>query len=206
MNQSALLIADFEPKNIENYQLIDYELLDLNKLFKQCKSEGKQPPFLLIHPESKSVFRKLTDGFRLIKAAGGIVKNGKGEYLFIFRLGKWDLPKGKVDEREKVAEAAVREVEEECGIKIHYRGMHLTNTFHLYQLKGELVMKKTKWYEMGINGSPKLTPQKEEDITKAVWLDSEDFDKVRKNTYPLIMDLLEWMDRKPYICNNQINI
>lgn len=206
MNQSALHIADFEPKNIENYQLIDYEQLDLNKLFKQSKAKAKQLPFLLIHPDSKAVFKKLTGRFKLIKAAGGIVKNGKGEYLFIFRLGKWDLPKGKVDEGEKMGETAVREVEEECGIKIHYRGMHLTSTYHLYLLKGELVMKKTKWFEMGVNGSPKLTPQKEEDITRVAWLGPDDFDMVRNNTYPLILDQLEWMDRKPYICTNKNNI
>lgn len=206
MNQSALHIADFEPKNIENYQLIDYEELDLNKLFKQSKGKTQQLPFLLIHQDKKGVFRQLTEQFKLIRAAGGFVKNGKGKFLFIFRLGKWDLPKGKVDEGEKMAEAAVREVEEECGIEIDYRGMHLTTTYHLYQLKGSLVLKKTKWFEMGVNGSPKLTPQKEEDITKAAWLGSEDFDKVRKNTYPLIMDQLEWMDRKPYICTNQNSI
>ena len=33
----------------------------------------------------------------LIQAAGGLVYNSKNQLLMIFRNGKWDLPKGKLE-------------------------------------------------------------------------------------------------------------
>src|SRR5690606_20152791 len=107
------------------------------------------------------------------------------------RLGKWDLPKGKVDEGESMRKAAVREVQEECGIKVDYLGKKIISTYHMYLMKGELVMKKTNWYEMGVNKVPRLTPQQEEDITDAIWLAENKLDKIRKDTYPLIDDILD---------------
>lgn len=190
MNQSALCIADFKPKNSAKYQLVENEEVDIFKLFQQCQNVENKTLFWMVTKDKKALFKKLIRPFRMITAAGGIVKNGKGEYLFIYRLGKWDLPKGKVDEGEKIKKAAVREVEEECGIQVNYRGKKLATTYHLYTIKNELVVKKTVWYEMGINGKPKLIPQQEEDITKAIWLKGQELDKVRKNTYPLIHDLL----------------
>lgn len=196
MNQAALHIAEFRPKNIDNYQAVDYEEIDLKKLYLKSKKGKINLPLLLVHPDAKAVWKKLTAPFKVIKAAGGLVKNGHGEYLFIYRLGKWDLPKGKVDDDEKTEVTAVREVEEECGVKVHYRGELVATTHHMYTLKGKPVIKETKWYEMGVNKSPKLTPQKDEDITKAVWLNIKKLDKVRRNTYPMIHDLLEIIDRR----------
>lgn len=197
MNQSAIHIADIAPKNTDKYQSIDYEEIDISKVFRQSKDKKAHQPHLLITKDPEATFKRLKRPFKIIKAAGGIVKNGKGEHLFIYRLGYWDLPKGKVDEGEKMETAAVREVEEECGIDVHYRGICLATTYHLYTLKGELVIKKTKWYDMGVNKSPKLTPQKAEDITKAEWLGLNDLEKVRKKTYPLILDLLPLLERYP---------
>src|SRR5690606_25519357 len=190
MNQSVLLITDFEHNVTAQHQSVDYEDIDLIKLFKETKDSTSNTQYVIKTTDTKRIFKKLTSKIKTIEAAGGIVKNGKGKYLFIYRLGKWDLPKGKVDRGEKTSDAAVREVEEECGINVDYRGPKLASTYHLYKLKGELVIKKTTWYEMGVNKAPKLTPQKSEDITKAVWLDTDDLHKVQANTYPLIEDLL----------------
>ena len=49
-------------------------------------------------------------------AGGGKVYNPKNEILFIFRNGKWDLPKGKAEAKETINLTALREVEEETGI------------------------------------------------------------------------------------------
>jgi len=191
MNQSALVIADFVPDNLPNIQSIDDQDIDLKKLFRQSKDNKIPSTYFVPVKDPKAFFNGIQKKIKGIKAAGGLVKNGEGDYLFIYRLGKWDLPKGKVDGDEQMKETAVREVEEECGIKIDYLGPKIMSTYHMYNMKGTLVLKKTNWYEMGVNKIPKLKPQHEEDITEAVWLSKTKFDKIRKNTYPLIEDILD---------------
>ncbi len=198
MNQSALVVADFVPQNPTPVQSIDHQYLDLEKLFKQTKENAAPVTYFVLIKNPDSLLSLIKKRVKVIKASGGLVKNGKGEFLFIHRLGKWDLPKGKVDEGESMRKAAVREVEEECGISVDYLGRKLATTYHMYFMKGELVLKKTNWYEMGVNKVPKLTPQLEEDITEAIWLRSDKFEKVRKNTYPLIADILDIVDTAPH--------
>ena len=191
MNESALVVADFVPQGLTNIQSIDHQYLDLEKLFRQSKENKIPLTYFILVKNPADFFNLAKKRIKLIKAAGGLVKNGKGKLLFIYRLGKWDLPKGKVDEGESMRRAAVREVQEECGIKVDYLGKKITSTYHMYFMKGELVMKKTNWYEMGVNKVPKLKPQLEEDITEAVWLGDEKLDTIRTNTYPLIADILD---------------
>ncbi|SEF69304.1 ADP-ribose pyrophosphatase YjhB, NUDIX family [Sphingobacterium lactis] len=190
MNQSLLILADFAPRMKENIQTIGLQDIDLEKLFTDSNQSTDRIVYLYIHPDIRKVFKKILSTTKIIKAAGGLVKNGNGEYLFIHRLGKWDLPKGKVEEGEKMKEAALREVEEECGIKIDYLGKKLAATYHTYYMRNRFVLKQTKWYEMGVNKIPKLTPQLEEDIDKAEWLKASELKKVKDNTYPLILEIV----------------
>jgi len=191
MNQSVLILADFVPSKVKNPQTIDIQSIDLEKLFKQTQDSKKETTYLYIQKDIEEVFQKLKNKIKVIKAAGGLVKNGNGDYLFIYRLGKWDLPKGKVEPDEKMREAAVREVEEECGIHINYLGKKILSSYHTYYMKGEFILKVTNWYEMGINKEPVLIPQKEEDITKAIWQDPSDLSEIEANTYPIIKDILK---------------
>ncbi|SKB39584.1 NUDIX domain-containing protein [Parapedobacter luteus] len=190
MNQSALVLADFIPGDLPNFQTIDDQDFDFEKLFKESKHNKFFITYFILIKNPKEFLSLIKKRIKVIKASGGLVKNGEGDYLFIHRLGKWDLPKGKVDDDESMKQAAVREVEEECGIKVDYLGQKVMTTYHAYMLKGELVLKKTNWYEMGVNKVPKLKPQLEEDITEAIWLGRDKFNKIRKNTYPLIEDIL----------------
>ena len=129
--------------------------------------------------------------FKIIEAAGGLIENEKGEFLFIFRNGKWDLPKGKIDPGEKKKAAALREVEEECGLKKAKIHQQLISTYHMYEWNEKIVFKVTYWYKMIGDSSQKLKPQLEEGITKIKWIKSEKFNTVRKNTYPSVLDVLE---------------
>ncbi len=191
MNQSALIIADFMPENLPDIQSIDHQDIDLKKLVRQSKDAALPITYFVPVNDPKAIFSSMLKKIKEIRAAGGVVKNGDGDYLFIHRLGKWDLPKGKVDEGEQMKEAAIREVQEECGIKVDYLGPKVTTTYHVYPIKGVPVLKKTNWYEMGVNKVPRLKPQLEEDITEAIWLAKDKFNKIRKNTYPLIADILD---------------
>ncbi len=130
--------------------------------------------------------------YMLIEAAGGVVKNGKSELLLIFRLDKWDLPKGKIEKDEAVRKAAIREVQEECGISEIEIIMELPVTYHTYELKGVAILKRTHWFEMLYSGrNTKLTPQLDEHITVARWMNKSDMKEALKNTYPLIQTVLE---------------
>jgi 8-oxo-dGTP pyrophosphatase MutT (NUDIX family) len=122
-----------------------------------------------------------------------VVRCDENQFLFIFRNGKWDLPKGKLDLGEKTKKAAIREVEEECGIKVARLGDLLCKTWHVYEEKGRIVFKKTNWYTMKAERQ-ELVPQLEEGITEARWLASGDFDYIKQNTYPLIRDVISLLE------------
>ena len=191
MNDSALIIADFIPAYLKAYQSIDSQSLDLKELFRKSKKSKTAQYFFLHVDDPKAFMKKIKQSIKWIGAAGGLVKNGEGKYLFIYRLEKWDLPKGKIDPGEKSKKTALREVEEECGIKVDFLGPKIISTYHIYEMKGELVIKKTNWYEMGVNGKPRLVPQTSEDITDAKWIGKERLDLILEDTYPLIKDVLE---------------
>ena len=147
--------------------------------------------YCLVTDNPGKYFERIFEDLELIEAAGGVVMNAQDEYLFIFRRDKWDLPKGKIDEGESPAKAAVREVEEECGLKIDDLGELLSETYHVYALNGQLILKKTYWYRMRVHGVPELVPQVEEEITQAVWLSKAELEQIKANTYPLILDVMQ---------------
>ncbi|WP_245586396.1 NUDIX hydrolase [Olivibacter sitiensis] len=196
MNDSVLILADFDYPEKIIVQNIDSELFDFNALWALVKKNPAPLNYLIRVDDPKSYFKELLSKQPLIKAAGGLVRNGRGDFLFIYRLGKWDLPKGKLEEGEKMRETAVREVEEECGIAVDYLGPKIISGYHVYEIKGKMVVKKTNWYEMAVNKVPKLKPQLSEDITKARWIPAEGIGSVMTDTYPLIKDIVNVYQRR----------
>ncbi|MEZ4958897.1 MAG: NUDIX domain-containing protein [Saprospiraceae bacterium] len=128
--------------------------------------------------------------FHLIGAAGGAVTNPDGQYLLIFRRGFWDLPKGKIDKGETPPLAALREVEEETGLTHLQLGEHLLDTWHTYQLDGKRILKTTYWFSMKTTQND-LTPQTEEDIEQAVWMELDTFLQKPHKVYGNILDVLQ---------------
>lgn len=128
-----------------------------------------------------------------IIAAGGLVTNINNELLMIFRRGKWDLPKGKLDEGETIEECAVREVEEETGIGNLELGSLLGITYHEYFDKyvNDDVIKETHWYLMKAKGSTEAVPQTEEDIEKIIWADMDTVKKCLENSYANIIEIIQ---------------
>ena len=186
INEKAIFLIDssnfsktkMEIKNLkfENKQTIK-EAVDL--------LESQQVDQIVIHSEDLNVlYETFKSCFKYIEAAGGAVLNNNKELLFIYRLEKWDLPKGKIEEGENPAEAAIREVEEECGIRNLEIKRELPSTFHIYEHKGKNTLKKTFWFEMTSHtADQKLTPQTEEGITEVEWLNSEESKKAMQKTY-----------------------
>ena len=136
-----------------------------------------------------SVFNQIKEQFSMINAAGGLVKNSQSEYLFIFRRGKWDLPKGKLDEGEDFETAAIREVQEECGITHIELGDLYHMSYHIYEENNDWILKQTNWYLMK-SDDENLIPQLTEGITQTAWLPTNQFEKVRENTYASIDEII----------------
>ncbi len=197
IDEKRLIVAENLPEGLSNYQNISQEIIDLKLIYTLIK-KSNQTQFLFLCKNAKTTLKKFSKSIRLIEAAGGLVRNERKECLVIFRNGVWDLPKGKIEEGEKTRKAALREVEEECGIKVKKAGRKICKTYHIYQQRNqELALKKTHWYRMKTEGQDKLKPQKEEGITKACWFTKEKISVLTKNTYPSIIDVLDTMGLLP---------
>ncbi len=129
--------------------------------------------------------------FRVCEAAGGVVQNQQGQILMIYRLGKWDLPKGKWDDGETITECALREVHEETGLSGMQLLDKLTDTYHVYEQGGHTILKRTHWYGMSVQASTSLNPQQEEGISEVRWVSPEQLPSLLTNTYANIREVLE---------------
>ena len=130
----------------------------------------------------KEVIKYLKKKFKVIKAAGGIVQNNENKILFIYRLGKWDLPKGKKDKGEKIKDCAVREVEEETNTKVKIIKRNCT-TWHTYTRYKKFILKKTVWYKMKCIDDSKMKGQKKEKIEKVRWMENKNINEILINSY-----------------------
>jgi 8-oxo-dGTP pyrophosphatase MutT (NUDIX family) len=139
------------------------------------------------------LLRYLKRRMRWVRAAGGIVTAPDGEMLLILRNGRWDLPKGKVEPGETLLQAALREVEEETGIKVKI-GMRETEkvfpvkTYHVFNLYGGWHLKQTSWFPMTAEKQP-LTPQQEEGITDVVWVSPQEWHRRLSSSYGTLRTL-----------------
>lgn len=191
INEKKLSISDYitdAEKNIlyEDFSSIEIALDLLENT--SCKDVN------LYGEDAEKIWDYFCDSFTIIEAAGGIVKNENDKILFIHRLGKWDLPKGKLEPNESLENAAIREVEEETGIQ-NLKLKHFVNsTYHIYRDKknNAPILKQTFWYMMEHQGEIALTPQTEEGITKVEWKDEEMIlSEVLSNTFKNIQNILK---------------
>lgn len=146
---------------------------------------------LLLCEDATQVLQSFLTNQEIILAGGGIVWNENNELLMIHRRGHWDLAKGKIEKKEKIIDGAVREVEEETGVKIKTVEEQPVHTYHAYKLKGRNCIKQTSWYVMQAHeGQNKLVPQAEEDIEEVRWVKRTDLKNYEQGCYPLIWNLI----------------
>lgn len=165
----------------------DSAVIDKFLVYLKQKSVKKLEEITFTVEDYESVVKDLKKDYTIIKAAGGLVLN-KGEVLMIRRLSKWDLPKGKLDKGEKPKAAAVREVEEECNIKVKL-GKKICHTWHTYKQNGKRILKKTYWYKMYCTDDSDMKPQIEENIEATEWMNEKELREAFYNTYPSIRDV-----------------
>jgi 8-oxo-dGTP pyrophosphatase MutT (NUDIX family) len=166
------------------------------ELLSKIESEGVKQDIVILNDNPQKLWDSFRKQLKELPAAGGLVMNEHRELLFIKRLGLWDLPKGKIEKKESAEKAAVREVEEECGIEGLNVVRPLDSTFHIYRnpymkTPNNLVLKETKWFLMNAQNNQRLTPQSEENIEEVRWFAFNELDQVMANTYSSIREFLE---------------
>jgi 8-oxo-dGTP pyrophosphatase MutT (NUDIX family) len=151
---------------------------------------SKSSDLIIVHRDVMAAWDEFGKHFTSIEAAGGRVRNADNETLFIFRRGKWDLPKGKIEDEEEVEDAAIREVEEECGVRGLKIIRELPSTYHIYTQDKEEILKRTYWFEMYSEDKRELVPQEEEGITEVKWMNEKEVKKALTNTYESIIEVM----------------
>lgn len=170
-------------KNIgKQYTAIPLKDIEFKKLIKDIQ-KGKLEYVNLYHPDEAMLETLLCQKLPVVTAAGGLVSNTKKEILFIKRNKRWDLPKGRVEKKEGFEDAAIREVEEETGIKELVLGEFITKTYHVFKRNKKWKLKVTHWYNMHSDYQGELVPQEEEGIKKVRWKNFEQSQRALKNTY-----------------------
>ncbi|MCX6351696.1 MAG: NUDIX domain-containing protein [Bacteroidetes bacterium] len=161
----------------------------LQALRKLLEKKSSHKKVFLTTENPSDFFASLKKEFAFVPAAGGIVWNENHELLMIFRRGKWDLPKGKIEKGEATDLAAIREVEEETGATDLSIKNFFAETYHIFKQDSVWMLKQTSWFEMNCP-TQKLNAQAEEDITEAVWVSRKLVKERLRNSYPNVVDLV----------------
>jgi len=192
-NKAIFLIENLNDFDVsQSDTILEYQGKEnFRKIVKSFDENIKSKNLFLFSSDFEELKKDFFSAFNTIEAAGGIVRNKQNEILFIFRRGKWDLPKGKVEENETIEEAVIREIEEETGLGELKILRKLPDTFHMYVLNGKWVIKKTYWFEMSCKSEQKPIPQIIEEITEVKWFKDDELNEVLTNTFCSIGELIE---------------
>ena len=189
INDVVIYLTD-DYKYREENSFFNYEDVDIDMILNNIKKSTLKSVYLY-HKTLALLWNDFKSHFKVIEAAGGIVFNENDEILWIYRNNRWDLPKGKIENEESKEIAAIREVEEECGITNVVLKKYVKTTYHIYEYKEKQVIKITYWYEMSTQANQVLKPQTEEGITKVVWLNKMAMKEALEDTYDNIKLLFQ---------------
>ena len=189
-----LFLSDKKTEELQPYldgekTIVREDLTELPWLIKKMEDNGTTAGIIL--RDVSSTLERIKKEFSVIQASGGLVYSKDNKILLIFRRGKWDLPKGKLDEGEELVACALREVEEETGLSDLKFEQTLCITYHTYYEKEQHVLKESHWHLMKGNDEEKLVPQTDEDIEKCVWVDIENLAPYLENAPASIIDVLK---------------
>lgn len=141
-----------------------------------------------------NVKKLLREKFKIVKAGGGLVRK-KEKFLMIYRMKKWDLPKGKRERNESYKRTAVREVEEECNVSVKL-GRKICTTWHTYTMNKRAMLKKTRWYAMDCSDDADMKPAVEEDIEELRWMTRKEVYHALEHSYKSIAYVFNQYYRK----------
>lgn len=189
VNDKPLFLTNEIDKETD-FQMFLLDSIDIKQLIIKMFN-NKINKCYLYYPDELLILEKLKEKIPVQKAGGGLVYNKKGEVLFIFRNGKWDLPKGGKEKGETMSYTALREVEEETGVSKLLVTNKLQKTYHVFKRNGKFKLKITQWYEMQSEFEGVPMGQAEEGIEKVAWLNPDEVQEALKNSYENIKLLFE---------------
>ena len=189
VNDKPLFLTN-EIKKETDFKFFLLETANINQIIINFFQNKLQKAYLY-HPEEKEIIKTLKAKIPVNKAGGGLVYNKNGDVLFIFRNGKWDLPKGGIEKGELIEATAIREVEEETGVTGLTITEKLQKTYHIFRRNGKYKLKITHWYEMKTDFEGTPMGQIEEGIEKVAWLNPDQIKEALQNSYENIKLLFE---------------
>ena len=188
----CIIICDSRDQALSDPNAVEFHIgdrLDIHTLVAMFEASQSLSRIYIPTDNTDLMYRRLCAEFKEVDAAGGLVENRRGDYLLISRSGLWDLPKGHREPGEDIALTALREVQEETGVdELELRDL-ICVTDHCYLRGGIWHLKHTWWYSMLYTNPVDLTPQREEDISKAAWVAKSSLPPFLKNTYPSILEV-----------------
>lgn len=189
VNDKPLFLTNQVEKETD-FQLFLLESVDIEQLIVKMFNNKIKKAYLY-YPDEKEILKKVKEKIPVDKAGGGLVYNNKGEVLFIYRNGKWDLPKGGKERHEEIEDTALREVEEETGVKGLKIVKKLQKTYHVFKRSGKYKLKVTHWFEMQTDFQGTPVPQFNEGIERVAWLNETQIKEALQNSYENIKLLFE---------------
>ena len=181
-NQKPLILTNEIQDFSDNEPLLFIKYTSVAQIIKALKSSKNRKVFLY-HKDIEKLWKSFKKKFPVVEAAGGLVERTDNKLLFIFRNNKWDLPKGGVEKKELIIEAAQREVTEETGVSDLIVQKQLSETFHIFKKGKRFRLKKTYWFKMSTSYMGETVPQIEEGIKKIEWVSKEKIDEILNDAF-----------------------
>ena len=176
-NQKPLILTDKIQYISDTEPLLFIKYSSVTQIIKALKS-SKNSKVFLYHKDMDKLWKGFKKKFPIVEAAGGLVKRTDNKLLFIFRNNKWDLPKGGVEKKELIINAAKREVTEETGVSDIIVEKKISETYHIFKKGKRFRLKKTYWFKMSTAYMGKTKPQTEEGIEKTKWVSNKNIEDI----------------------------
>ena len=181
-NQKPLILTDKIQYISDTEPLLFIKYSSVTQIIKALKS-SKNSKVFLYHKDMDKLWKGFKKKFPIVEAAGGLVKRTDNKLLFIFRNDKWDLPKGGVEKKELIIDAAKREVTEETGVTDIIVEKRISETYHIFKKGKRFRLKKTYWFKMSTTYMGKTKPQTEEGIEKIKWVSNKNIEDILNDAF-----------------------
>ncbi len=188
-NQKPLILTSKILESTDSNPLIHIKFSSKNQILKAVKAKKTESVYIY-HKNIKKLWEIFTKKFPIIDAAGGLVERSDDKFLFIYRNNKWDLPKGGIEKKELIIEAAKREVKEETGLADLIVINKIGETYHIFNNGKNFRLKRTYWFKMKSDYQGELFPQEEEGIISAEWINKKRIPEILKKAYENIKEIV----------------